>query len=423
MPRPTDKKPAAKKTIKVETVTHKDQRTNIPTEELRGFVVEDEKTPTALLYPRDPSLDPQLVWKGKDEQDSRDLAVDVVPIYIQEKIHPQALIEDLRAHAKGDSETQPQMAMFADFNGIKFEDYIDFYKHGQKWQNRMILGDSLLVMASLAEKEGMKGKVQMIYMDPPYGIKFGSNWQVSTRRRDVKDAKAQDVTRQPEQIRAFRDTWEFGIHSYLSYFRERLTLAREVLTDAGSIFVQIGDENVHLLRSIMDEVFGSANSIAIIAVRKTGGTTGEYLPATTDFILWYAKNKTEAKYRPLNRFRTADGDAVGYDLVELEDGTRRRLDQNDRDAGLEELPGKRLQFVVLTSQRIREARTGFYAVQFQGNDYLPTRGEWSTQLIAEIASRRSGARAQCRASMRPRSADRGNDPRRRVVVLRQLWLQ
>ena len=381
MPRPTDKKPAAKKTIKVETVTHKDKRTNIPTEELRGFVAEDEKSPKALLYPRDPSLDPQLVWRGKDEQDSKDLAVDVVPIYIQEKIHPQALIEDLRAHAKGDGETQAQMGMFADFNGIRFEDYIDFYKHGQKWQNRMILGDSLLVMASLAEKEGMKGKVQMIYMDPPYGIKFGSNWQVSTRRRDVKDAKAQDVTRQPEQIRAFRDTWEFGIHSYLSYFRERLTLAREVLTEAGSIFVQIGDENVHLLRSIMDEVFGSANSIAIIAVRKTGGTTGEYLPATTDFILWYAKNKTEAKYRPLNRFRTTDGDAVGYDLVELEDGTRRRLDQNDRDTGLMELRGKRLQFVVLTSQRIREARTGFYPVHFHGQEYLPTRGEWSTHRL------------------------------------------
>jgi adenine-specific DNA-methyltransferase len=160
---------SARKTVKVDTVTHKDKRTNIPTEELRGFVAEDEKSPKTLLYPRDPSLDPQLVWKGKDEQDSKDLAVDVVPIYIQEKIHPQALIEDLRAHAKGDPETQAQMAMFADFNGIKFEHYIDFYKHGQKWQNRMILGDSLLVMASLAEKEGMKGKVQMVYMDPPYG--------------------------------------------------------------------------------------------------------------------------------------------------------------------------------------------------------------------------------------------------------------
>src|SRR3984957_20756374 len=239
MPRPTDKKSAVKKTIKVETVTHKDQRTNIPTEELRGFVAEDEKAPKALLYPRDPSLDPQLVWKGKDEQDSKDLAVDVVPIYIQEKIHPQALIEDLRAHGKGDAEAQAQMSMFADFNGIKFEDYIDFYKHGQNWQNRLILGDSLLVMASLAEKEGMKAKVQMIFMDPPYGIKFGSNWQVSTRKRDVKDGKHEDVTRQPEQIRAFRDTWALGVHSYLSYLRDRLAVARDLLTDTGSMFLQI----------------------------------------------------------------------------------------------------------------------------------------------------------------------------------------
>src|ERR1700682_470225 len=242
---------SVRKKIPVETVTHKDERTNIPTEELRGFVAEDEKSPKTLLYPRDPSLDPPLVWKGKDEQDSKDLAVDVVPIYIQEKIHPQALIEDLRAHAKGDPETQPQMAMFADFNGIKFEDYIDFYKHGQKWQNRMILGDSLLVMVSLADKEAMKGKVQMIYMDPPYGIKFRSNWQVSTRSREVKDGNAGDLTRQPEQIRAFRDTWELGISSYLSYLRDRLTTARGLLSETGSIFVQIGEENLHLVRSVL----------------------------------------------------------------------------------------------------------------------------------------------------------------------------
>src|SRR5580704_16928433 len=270
MPRPTDKKPAAKKSIKVETVTHKDKRTNIPTEELRGFVAEDEKSPKTLLYSRDPSLDPQLVWKGKDEQDAKDLAVDVVPIYIQEKIHPQALIEDLRAHAKGDPETGPQIGLFADFNGIKFEDYIDFYKHGQKWQNRMILGDSLLVMASLAEKEGMKGKVQMVYMDPPYGIKFRSNWQVSTRSREVKDGNAGDLTRQPEQIRAFRDTWELGISSYLSYLRDRLIAARALLAESGSIFVQIGDENVHLMRCMMDEVFGAENFVLTIIVKTTG---------------------------------------------------------------------------------------------------------------------------------------------------------
>ena len=182
-----------KPTIPVETNVHKDRRANIPTRELRDFVAEDENKPKTILYPRDTSLDPQLVWKGKDEQDAKDLAVPAVPVYIQEKIHPKYIIEDLRAQSK---EGKPaQLDLFGDFNGIKFEEMVDFYHHGVNWANRMILGDSLLVMTSLAEKEGLKGKVQMIYIDPPYGIKFGSNWQVSTRKRDVKDGKAEDATR------------------------------------------------------------------------------------------------------------------------------------------------------------------------------------------------------------------------------------
>jgi adenine-specific DNA-methyltransferase len=395
MPRPTDKKPAAKKSIKVETVTHKDKRTNIPTEELRGFVAEDEKSPKTLLYSRDPSLDPQLVWKGKDEQDAKDLAVDVVPIYIQEKIHPQALIEDLRAHAKGDPETGPQIGLFADFNGIKFEDYIDFYKHGQKWQNRMILGDSLLVMASLAEKEGMKGKVQMVYMDPPYGIKFRSNWQVSTRSREVKDGNAGDLTRQPEQIRAFRDTWELGISSYLSYLRDRLTTARGLLSETGSIFVQIGDENLHLVRSVLDEVFGPTNAVSILTVRKTGGTTGAHIPATADFILWYAFDLAQVKYRPLFRPKEVDGEAAGYDLLEWSDGSRRRATEEDRTAGLANVSGRRFQLTILTSPRIREARTGYYPIEFEGRSFLPTAGEWKTHRagIKRLAAARRVDRA------------------------------
>jgi hypothetical protein len=248
------------------------KRANIPTEELRDFVADDEQAPKTMLYPRDPSLDPQLVWKGKDEQDAADLAVPVVPIYIQEKIHPQALVEDLRREQRAHAEaaTAPraeQLNLFADFNGVgeDFDRKVDFYSHDAgsqpHWSNRMILGDSLLVMTSLAEKEGLKGKVQMIYLDPPYGIKFGSNWQVSTRKRDVKDGKVEDATRQPEQVRAFRDTWKLGIHSYLAYLRDRLVVARELLTDTGSIFVQIGDENVHLVRAVMDEVFGSDNFV------------------------------------------------------------------------------------------------------------------------------------------------------------------
>jgi adenine-specific DNA-methyltransferase len=294
---PRKKKTTSTKTTPVEALKHADKRANIPTEELRDFVADEEKQPKIALYPRDPSLDPQLVWKGKDEQDNRDLAVPAVPIYIQEKIHPQAIVENVRAAAKKDA---PQQAsLFADFNGLSFEDLIDFYKHEQNWTNRMILGDSLLVMASLAEKEGLKGKVQMIYIDPPYGIKFGSNWQVSTRKRDVKDGKAEDTTRQPEQIKAFRDTWELGIHSYLAYLRDRLTVARELLTESGSVFVQIGDENVHLVRSLLDEVFGSENFVATISFQKTSYATSETIPSITDYLVWYAKRKESVKLRKL----------------------------------------------------------------------------------------------------------------------------
>jgi adenine-specific DNA-methyltransferase len=278
--------------IPVDNLKHQDRRPNIPTEELRDFVAEDEKRPTTLFYPRDPSLDPQLVWKGKDEQDSGPLAVLAVPVYIQEKTHPQALVENLRDTARR-GEAEPELMLFSDFNGIEFEELIDFYQHDQNWSNRMILGDSLMVMASLAEKEGFKGKVQTIYLDPPYGIKFGSNWQVSTRNRDVKDGKADNVTRQPEQIKAFRDTWELGINSYLSYLRDRLVVARGLLTESGSVFVQIGDENVHLVRCLMDEVFGSENFVALVNVQKTGSTETTLLPTTTDFLVLYARDRVQ----------------------------------------------------------------------------------------------------------------------------------
>jgi len=283
----------------VDSHRHKDKRLNIPTSELRDFVAEDEKEPKTVLYPRDPSLDPQLVWKGKDEQDREDLEVPAVPVYIQEKIHPQALVENLRETAKA-GEREPELTLFDDFNGLDaFEKKIEFYQHEQNWANRMILGDSLLVMTSLAEKEGLKGKVQMIYMDPPYGIKFGSNWQVSTRRRDVKDGKVEDATREPEQIRAFRDTWKLGIHSYLAYWRDRLVVARDLLTETGSIFVQIGDENVHLVRCVLDEVFGSGNHIATIVFQKTGSLAGDYVQRINDYIVWYGKDAELTKFRAI----------------------------------------------------------------------------------------------------------------------------
>ncbi len=319
------KKPPAP--TKVASLRHKDKRKNIPTEELRDFVADDEHAPRTRLYPRDPSLDPQLVWKGKDEQDQADLAVPVVPIYIQEKIHPQAIIDDLRL-TRPSSGGDHQLDLFADFNGLPadFDQRVDFYKHDGRWSNRMILGDSLLVMTSLAEKEGLKGKVQTIYIDPPYGIKFGSNWQVSTRKRDVKDGKAEDATRQPEQVRAFRDTWQLGIHSYLAYLRDRLVVARELLTETGSVFVQIGDENVHLVRCVMDEVFGSENFCSIITYTKTTTTTGRLVPGTLEFVLWYARDKDHVKYNALFSEKDHRPRRPGPrpDVRQRDDGLRRR---------------------------------------------------------------------------------------------------
>ncbi|HSY64602.1 MAG TPA: site-specific DNA-methyltransferase [Terriglobales bacterium] len=321
-----------KPSTKIESLKHKDKRANIPTEELRDFVAEDERKPKTvtfpgLLYARDPSLDPQLVWKGKDEQDRHPLEVPVVPIYIQEKIHPHALIQDLQELTKMNGRGE-SLSLFADFNGIKFEDLVDFYAHkdGVNWSNRLILGDSLFVMTSLAEKEGLKSKFQMIYMDPPYGIKFGSNWQVSTRKRDVKDGKVADASREPEVVKAFRDTWKLGIHSYLGYLRDRLTAARELLTETGSVFVQIGDENVHLVRSVMDEVFGAGNFVCQIAFVTTGGQSAELLGNVFDFLVWYAKDKANAKYRQLFQDKELrEGGGWAHAQAELEDGTRANI--------------------------------------------------------------------------------------------------
>ena len=316
------RKKAVTENTPVETIRHADKRTNIPTEELRDFVDEDERAPQIMRYPRDTSLDPQLVWKGKDEQDAQDLEVPVLPIYIQEKIHPQVIIEDFLRHAKpgGVSEAPGdyQLDLFADFNGLpeEFDQRVDFYHHEQNWANRLILGDSLQVMTSLAEKEGLKGKVQTIYIDPPYGIKFNSNWQVSTRKRDIRDGKAEEVTRQPEQIRAFRDTWKIGIHSYLSYLRERLTSSHELLTQSGSIFIQIGDENVHLVRSLLDETFGSENFVSQITVQKMAGLSSQFLKGACDFVLWYAKDITQAKYHPIyqeKKLGVGHGSGARYD--------------------------------------------------------------------------------------------------------------
>jgi adenine-specific DNA-methyltransferase len=246
----------------------------------------------------------------------------------------------------------------------------------------MILGDSLLVMTSLAEKEGLKGKVQTIYFDPPYGIKFGSNWQVSTRKRDVKDGKVEDATRQPEQIRAFRDTWKLGIHSYLAYLRDRLVAARELLTESGSIFVQIGDENVHLVRSVLDEVFGSDNWISLITFQKTAGATSEFLPNTADYLVWFAKDRRRAKYRAVYLEKSVGGvGADAYDQIELQDGQRRRLTKEEKTSDALADLGRVFRLQILTSPRIREARSGYFPVTVNGKTFLPTTGEWKTHSV------------------------------------------
>ena len=364
-----------KKPVQVESIKHQDKRANIPTEELRDFVAEEEKHPKTILYPRDTSLDPQLVWKGKDEQDQEDLAVPAVPIYIQEKIHPQAIIENVRQEAaKGAPEDQ--FNLFADFNGIEFEDLIDFYQHEQNWSNRMILGDSLYVMTSLAEKEGLKGKVQMIYLDPPYGIKFGSNWQVSTRKNKVADGKIQEATRQPEQIKAYRDTWMLGINSYLSYLRDRLTIAHDLLTDTGSIFVQIGDENEHLVRSLLDEIFGSENFVACIAYKTSIGLGSAWLDRVYDNILWFGKNKENIKYHQLFAPLTLGGEgATRYTHAQLPNGER--VNVTSQETYSDFVKGTRFYTDQGLTSRTGSATTT-QPFTFRGKRYSPSVGGWRT---------------------------------------------
>ena len=329
---------------------HPDKLPNNPTQELSGFAGDEENAPTR--YPRDVALDPQLVWKGKDQQNDTDLEVHTVPIYTQEHIQPQAIIENLRSQQRQESD-QIEL-LFEGFNDLDFNQKIEFYEHEQNWRNRFILGDSLAVMNSLAEKEHLKGAVQMIYFDPPYGIKFSSNWQVSTRKRDVSDTKAEDVTPQPEQVKAFRDTWELGIHSYLTYLRDRLTVARELLTESGSIFVQISDENVHRVRCLLDEVFGDTNFVSTITWTRGGMTTSSGLATISDCLLWYAKDRERIKYRQLyiqRNERAPDPLLNSYTQVELPDGTRRRMRQEEKENPAFLPKGsRRFQDISLTSQ-------------------------------------------------------------------------
>src|SRR5258708_6624523 len=266
--------PEKKKTV--ETLTHEEaSRKTIPTAEFQSVMRKEEQTPIRVAYERrNCDLDPQLVWRGKDEQDWSDLVTHAPPIYIQEKVHPKVLIDDLLRRSAADRKAaEDQIDLFAVFNGVpEGNAKTEFYQHDANWTNRMILGDSLQVMASLAEREGLRGQVQCIYIDPPYGIKFNSNFQWSTTSRDVKDGNVEHITREPEQVKAFRDTWREGVHSYLTYLRDRLMVARDLLADSASVFVQIGDRNIHRVRALMDEVFDDTNHVATISFQKTGST-------------------------------------------------------------------------------------------------------------------------------------------------------
>ncbi|MBN2429392.1 MAG: site-specific DNA-methyltransferase [Deltaproteobacteria bacterium] len=360
----------------VESLKHEDAtRKNIPTAEHQSIMHDADKTPIQVAYERrNRDLDPQLVWRGKDEQDWSDLVVHAPPLYIQEKVHPKVLIDDLLRRTEADEKADDcQFDLFSDFNGLPNEAAkTEFYQHEANWANRMILGDSLQVMASLTEREGLRGKVQCIYIDPPYGIKFNSNFQWSTTSRDVKDGKVDHITREPEQVKAFRDTWRDGIHSYLTYLRDRLTVARVLLTDSGSIFVQIGDENVHRVRTLMDEVFGDENFVSVITIKKTAVQTDLAIPSVSDYLVWFCKKRETIKYRQYylsknigdagsEQYRWIKRDGGHFDRIKSQDGySTQDLCRPDN----------------LTSSH--EYSRGKEPIFFRGKRYLPGGRYWST---------------------------------------------
>jgi adenine-specific DNA-methyltransferase len=368
----------AKKPLTVDTLTHDEAtRRNAPTAELEAFVPADVKAPILASYERrNPDLDPQLVWRGKDVADWSDLVVEAPPLYIQEKIHAKALIEDLKRASTRRAEPEDAPDLFADFNGITPDQRTEFYAHDQHWSNRMILGDGLKVMASLAEREGLKGQVQCIYIDPPYGIEFNSNFQWSTTSRDVKDGKADHLTREPEQVKAFRDTWADGIHSYLTYLRDRLTVARDLLVESGSVFVQIGPDNVHRLRALMDEVFGSENLMSMISYRTSSPLGASGLPTVCDFILWYAKSADRVKYRQLLNFKGA-GDGSEYTWAMRPDGTPRRLTE-DELVNPSKVPNADEVFARGALYSSGFTPTCVYPFDFQGEQFDTSKKSWRT---------------------------------------------
>ena len=390
----------------VETLTHEEaKRANLPSAEHQPLMREEEQSAVRVAYERrNRDLDPQLVWRGKDEQDSEDLEVNVPPLYIQERVHPKVLVDDLMRQtakwreSKGEGRQQEFADLFADFNGLPSEDAkTEFYQHDANWSNRMILGDSLQVMASLAEREGLRGKVQCIYVDPPYGIKFNSNFQWSTTSRDVRDGKREHITREPEQVKAFRDTWRDGIHSYLTYLRDRLTVARGLLTDSGSIFVQIGDENVHRVRAVMDEVFGEDNFVSQIVFQTSSGRVSQGLDGVYDVLLWYAKKREALKFREILKERDANQLNTAYSYIQFPDGSCRALTAPER-RNPAIIPVETSRFRPSQTQSQSGGESSRFELYLDGKTYdSPRVGGWRTSKLGfERAARASRLMARGR---------------------------
>lgn len=378
---------------KIESIKHKgEKRAHIPSKEEAGYEDASPKVSDGkkiLDVPKNPIVhrgqDPELFWMNKYGNDDRDelLRVDIRSLYRHEHIAPETLIKNLYRVTE---EKTDQMNLFS-VNELfgnalekdELEKVSEYYQHQDGWTNRMIQGDSLLVMTSLLEREGMAGQVQMMYFDPPYGIKYGSNWQVKLNNRDVKDGRDDALSGEPEMIKAFRDTWELGIHSYLSYLRDRLLVAKELLHETGSCFVQISDDNVHLVRSILDEVFGSENYINLIAFTKTQPLGSTYLPVTADYIIWYGKNKQVTKYRQLF-VKKEVGKDTGYKFIELPDGERRLMtSEENKDFSI--LPKGTDFFTLGNLASTGVTESCMYDFTFEGRKFSPKGKSWKTNRI------------------------------------------
>ena len=407
MARNTSKKPAATP-IEDYEMHGEFSRPTLPTGEYSGIATEEllgrptpnvsyslERTDAPDLSEefaaRDSDLDPQYIWRGKQPGGAATLETAAPFIYQQEKIFPRLLIEEMKRQTAIRRDAAGAQLTFAALS----EDFDpnarpSFYEHEEGWKNRMILGDSLQVMASLAENERLRGKVQMIYFDPPYGIKFNSNWQPSTKSTNVKDGKKEDITREPEMVKAFRDTWHDGIHSYLGYLRDRLTVARDLLTESGSVFVQISDENVHRVRAVLEEIFGEENFVSQIFLMKTtgAGSPGELtsLPSVGDYILWFAKNREAYKYYKRLAPKTLDGAGSRYRSVLMPNGESCNLADWMKREGIE-AESNALQMLGSIGARIftdsdTTSQSGSdnarFPIRFEGKVYRIFSGSWKS---------------------------------------------